>query len=222
MTLSLNPPPPDPKFILKMLAEGEQRIGAPKDSLISLSTDNDWSLVIKAHALVESAVTALLATLLDPRLREGLSRLELGRPGCGKVELLKYLGKLSTHQRRFISFLSELRNQLAHDAAFLQFGFQSYLATLNPAQKKKFFEAMALATEGENKAAWLALLDKNPQAGILMCTISVVMICTIEAQGHAQQLKATDIYARLGKAMSEMETEQAAVEATLPEVTSES
>jgi hypothetical protein len=67
---------------------------------------------------------------------------------------VKALDVFPKEHRRFISSLSELRNQLVHDLRNVNFTFSEYIQTLNPEQTDKFVQAFSyglrerIVTEG--------------------------------------------------------------------------
>lgn len=85
--------------------------------------DNDWTLVVKAHAMIETAInTVLLAELGRPELEPIIAKLETSNMATGKVAFAKALNMfLSKSSPVFIQQLSELRNFCVHD--FRNFNF---------------------------------------------------------------------------------------------------
>ena len=98
----------------------------PGSFLVDLLREpHDWSFIIKLHALVEGVSTHLLiADLGDERLREPISHLEMSNSRTGKVAFLKALELIESDDRSFISSLSELRNQLVHGIANIEFSLE--------------------------------------------------------------------------------------------------
>ena len=95
------------------LSHIEQQLEAPAGSLATLPHHDDWSVLIKSHALVEGAVSSMLSAALDPRLRKVFSLLELGKDSTGKLEFAKALDMLTSEQRAFVRELSKMRNLVA-------------------------------------------------------------------------------------------------------------
>ena len=80
-----------------------------------LSVGDDWSFVIKVHALIEAAVSHLLAEVAgQPALLDVFTQLELSNGRTGKIAFAKALECLEDYERGSIRKLSELRNQLVH------------------------------------------------------------------------------------------------------------
>lgn len=111
--------------------------------LESLRNEDDWSFIIKVHALLEGAVSHLLCkTLGHDQLSEVFSFIELSNKRSGKIAFIKALSLLDKPDRRFISSLSELRNQLVHDISNVDFDLKEYVASLSPAKFKRFVKSM--------------------------------------------------------------------------------
>lgn len=85
------------------------------DALTKFYAEDDWSFVIKSHALIERAVTGMLIeTTGDDRLKRTFERLPLSYEEMGKLSVAKEFDVLTKPQRRFIRTLSQLRNNLVH------------------------------------------------------------------------------------------------------------
>ena len=108
-----------------VLAVFNKHLQLPENTTLGILSGDDWSFVIRSHAVIEALVSALLATQLDRRLVPLFNRLELGDVDFGKLAFAKALGLLSSDQRRFISLLSTLRNKLAHNPTHLSFNFDA-------------------------------------------------------------------------------------------------
>jgi len=100
----------------KGILELQRQIGLGEAFFAHLLDEDDWSFIIKLHALIEAACTHLLNFhFKEPGLRTLLSRLELSNTTSGKIAFLKAVGLLGKEERRYIRALSELRNNLVHD-----------------------------------------------------------------------------------------------------------
>ena len=126
------------------IAELEQRIGVAPGFFDGLVQEDDWSFVIKLHALLEAACTHfLLVHFKEPALGDVLARLELSNKTTGKVAFLAALELVAKPSRRYISALSELRNSLVHDVRQSRFRLSEWVASLDPAQVKSFAVAFS-------------------------------------------------------------------------------
>ncbi|WP_297479979.1 hypothetical protein [Ferrovum sp.] len=117
------------------ILELESRVGVPKNFFRSLNASDDWSFIIKLHALFEAACTHLLLFhFKEPELTEVFSRLELSNKVTGKIAFLGKIGLLGKENRRFISTLSELRNSLVHDVRNAEFSLPAMVTGLGAAE----------------------------------------------------------------------------------------
>jgi len=118
------------------------RLGLPEGFYDGLLEEDDWSFVIKVHALVEAVVTHLIVVHLGEReLGRIFAVIELSDTRKGKWAFVKALGLLQEGELRFIRRLSELRNELVHDIQNVGFRFDRYLGALDENQRTAFAEA---------------------------------------------------------------------------------
>lgn len=135
----------------KGIIDLEQNIGVAPGFVEALVNEDDWSFIIKLHALFEAACTHLLLFhFKEPGIASVISRLELSDKTKGKLALLKGAELLGTDDRVFISKLSELRNSLVHDVKNTEYSLPELVDSFTPSQLTKFartfspFEAMLL------------------------------------------------------------------------------
>ena len=124
--------------IIKAVSSTLTSIGLSEDFFNGLlKQGNDWTFIIKSHALLESAITHLIvADLNRSELASIVSKLEMSNTKIGKVAITKELGLLTKEYRSFIRNLSELRNQLVHDIRNTAFTFNNHNAGLRAIVKK--------------------------------------------------------------------------------------
>lgn len=90
----------------------EAQLGLPSGFLEGLRTEDDWSFIIKIHALIEAAVSHLLCTALgNDRLIDVFSCLDLSDKRRGKMAFAGALSLLGKSDRRFVS---SLQNSVTH------------------------------------------------------------------------------------------------------------
>lgn len=124
----------------------ETRIGVRPGFFDDLKIEDDWSFIIKAHALIEAACAELLTEYVGSReLLDPFSRLELSNKKSGKIAFLKSLGLLDEDERRFVSALSELRNILVHNVSNTAFDLVAYIASLDKKQCRSFAKSFGYA-----------------------------------------------------------------------------
>ncbi len=98
------------------ISELEEKLGVSKGFFDALLREDDWSFVIKLHALLEAVCTHLLVHhFSEEAIRGVFAKLELSNKSTGKIAFLKALRLLGRDERRYIYSLSELRNKLVHD-----------------------------------------------------------------------------------------------------------
>lgn len=113
-----------------------------------LSEGDDWSFVIKTHALIEAAVSHLLGEVTGhPELVHTFSQIELSGVRTGKLAFAEVLGCLDASERQTIRKLSELRNRLVHDVSNVDFTFDDWTQSLDKNQMKAFVQAFGPGSE---------------------------------------------------------------------------
>jgi len=117
-------------------------LGIPDRFLQTLKEDDDWTYIIKLHALIEAALNHLLAFHFRALpLAKVFSNLDTSNKRCGKVAFVRALGLLPEDACKFISLLSEIRNFLVHDARKFVFSIDDYFCSLDKHQRKNFVMA---------------------------------------------------------------------------------
>lgn len=115
----------------------EKRLGLPEGFIAHLENEDDWSFVIKSHALLEAAVSHLLAhTLGRPELIDVFSRLDMAAQKWGKLAFAKALDVIDDADRRFIRELGEIRNAFAHQISNAGATLSGYFEGLNADRRK--------------------------------------------------------------------------------------
>jgi hypothetical protein len=96
-----------------------------------LEEGDDWSFIIKTHAIIESGTTRFLEAVAAPTIPpEFLQSLPLdGRHS--KLRLLELLGRFESDHIKFVKGLSRIRNLLVHDVTQVGFVLTDYLASLS-------------------------------------------------------------------------------------------
>jgi hypothetical protein len=127
----------DPNSISAGLRTLSRVLGLREDFLIDLFADpDDWSFVIKSHALLESVVCTLLAMHLRKQKLEAVFAEEVEMNA--RIEMTKALGITTSEDRRAMHALGKLRNRLVHNAKDTSFTFSEYFR--NKDAKRNFSE----------------------------------------------------------------------------------
>jgi hypothetical protein len=129
-----------------------ERVGVPAAFLNSLSNEtNHWSLVIKAAAIVEGALSDLLERKLDVSVPANIAR-ELGAKYTR--DWLLALGAIDKATADICQAIAELRNKLAHGPTRVAgFTLQGYRDELDANQQKSFLHRLAFKESGAGAAS---------------------------------------------------------------------
>lgn len=152
--------------------------------LLDLLKENDWTFVIKAHAVIETVVTQMLVQHLgEIELTKVIELLPLSDNRTGKIAVARQLKLLDDKQRRFIRFFSELRNSLVHRLDNLDFTFENYVSTLDTNQRRSLKENVARFADDElMRKEWETIAEDNPRIGIYMALHCLVAHCVLLSQ----------------------------------------
>ncbi len=115
-----------------------KRVGLPRGFVHSLAQEDDWTFVIKIHALYETALTHILATTFgNVKLREALAEIAM----VDKLKHASACGLFDKEDSGMLRALSNLRNKLVHSVDQVAFSFPAYLSDQD--RKKRFLESFA-------------------------------------------------------------------------------
>ena len=127
-------------------------INKNNDFLFELLNDNDWSFVIKAHALLETIITELIICKIEEaKLKPLIDKIPLHDTQVSKIKILKTYGLITKEQETFIKTLSEIRNNIVHKFENINFSFSKYVEGLDKNQKKVW----------KNKIVWFKFSEKT-------------------------------------------------------------
>jgi hypothetical protein len=174
----------DPEGVFPQLSELEARIGLPLGFCEGLREEpTDWSFVIKLHALFEAAITQLLVgKLARPELSELVSQMDMGHPRTGKIQMAKALGVLEEEERRFVRYLSMLRNDLVHNVGNVTFTFDDYPKSLDTNKRRELVQAVAWAKDAPPEVAEYLLKTLRTQFWVMgVYTLSLMNMRTVTA-----------------------------------------
>jgi hypothetical protein len=127
----------------ELLESLETELGLPRGFCFHLRHEDDWSFVVKLHALIESAASDFITRALGRKeLADIFSRIEMSKPQTGKVAFIRALNLLPVGHTKFIEKLSQIRNQLAHKIGNAGFTFGQYLQHERQRLSEKQFAAL--------------------------------------------------------------------------------
>jgi len=157
---------------VRYASEFELRLGIRPGFFNALIREDDWSFVIKLHAFLEACLThAICSCLGRPELEEVIVRLDTSNNQSGKLAFAKKLGLLNKPQRRYVAALSQLRNDIVHDARAVDFRFDEYMSKLTEEQRYQFCVSLSLdemfAPDSEpNELRIISFVNEVPKFGI--------------------------------------------------------
>jgi hypothetical protein len=126
----------------------EHDLGLREGFFVDLQAEDDWSFIVQGHAFLEAVFSHVLARALEKEeLKPVLANLELGDRRSGKIAFADALGLLSSQERRFVRWFSQLRNRVVHDVTQTRFDIGSYISSLDQNQRRSFVEAVSLSSE---------------------------------------------------------------------------
>lgn len=181
-------------------------IGELKDKhafLASFLSQDDWSFVIKAHALIEAAVTQMLVERLgEARLAEFVRRLPLSDSQMGKIVIAKQLNLLNEKHLKFIKLFSELRNSLVHRLNRLGFRFTQHVLALDRNQRRSWRETILWFVQDDaSRRAWGGVAEKNPRVVVYMALLFLIVECVVVAHQSKGRRKIDALAKKTARAM---------------------
>lgn len=176
------------KLLKTKLNELFAAIDEQKGFLSALHSGDDWSLVIKAQALVEGAITqAILSHIGDQRLLRIVEAMPLIGDEVSKLALTKDLDILTSPQRRFVKKMASIRNRLAHRTDQVSFSFDSHISELTKDQLKDWQASVPwFAESADSKQSWASILIKAPKAVVHLSTF--MLVASLSAEGMQKEM----------------------------------
>lgn len=171
----------DIAYFINSLHSFEKTLGVAPGTLTKFADDDDWSAVIKCHALVDASIAWLLSAVMDERLHDVFSRLNLANRRTGKLAFAEALGLLTKEQMTFLDGLSGIRNYLAHDPKSIGFVFTSHIEALTEERRRQLLNALVSQGSLELRERDLELARKDPKT--VMAWAASLLVLAIH--GHS-------------------------------------
>jgi len=109
----------------------EKLFGLPIGYIDSLVKEDDWSVIVKSSALLESACANMLTHFFGKNeLEPFFVNLGMGSTQTGKIAICSALKLIGKPERAFMSALLNMRNIVVHNAANFEFSIEDYLRGL--------------------------------------------------------------------------------------------
>jgi hypothetical protein len=166
-----------------------------QEFLLSLLKDNDWSMIIKGHALIETLATDLIiAATEEDKLKSVMERLPLSDEQFGKLKIAKDYELLSPEQRSFVRRLSALRNNLVHKYENLDFDLKTYVASFDEGQRKSWQNYITwYATDDDTKQKWQKISIQNPKLGVWFAVFMFVSLIILDKRSLIDKKRINDL-----------------------------
>lgn len=152
------------------------------DFMLSLLSEDDWSIIIKSHTLIEALVTELIvAKTEESDMKVVIERLPLSDKQIGKVRIAKNYDLLTSEERAFICRFSELRNQLVHRFENVDFNLEEYVSGLDKGQREMWQKAFTWFEEGiAEENSWKESTITNPKMAVWLSVFMFVSLTCIK------------------------------------------
>lgn len=159
-----------PKLTDEFFKDIAERVGLPFETLSRLyAVDDDWSLVVRATALVEATLNECLENI---EILGGGAEWLVKRSLHDKTSFLGSVGLLPDNLGRAIRVLLRIRNAAVHDLRAFDFDLVKFLeAQQDVAQLRK-----DLAREGEVLGTSIATATNDPRWAVWSAAIAVINI----------------------------------------------
>jgi desulfoferrodoxin (superoxide reductase-like protein) len=174
----------------------EKELGLPNGFLQELRDSDDWSFVIKVHALMEASVSYLLRHHFgDERLANVFDFMELSDKRRGKIAIVSALDLLPKFNRRFLAKLSELRNSVVHNINQVDFKLPEHVKSLEKQKFDEFIKAIEIDlnaadinenNEHQHRVEWVAKRAKERIFELALFTMALVYLKKEAAKSNRQ------------------------------------
>jgi hypothetical protein len=117
----------------------QRELGIAQDFFDRLLAEDDWSFIVKTHAVIEAAISQLLTEVVG---RKELQDVFAKMPVREKLAFARAAGALDSADRKFIERLSELRNTCVHDVRMVGFSLLSHFEELDREKLKAWASSL--------------------------------------------------------------------------------
>ncbi len=194
------------QLLAKIGKEMGDELKGKTDFMLSLVKEDDWSMIIKSHALVEALVTELIVAKMEElNIKAVIERLPLSDEQIGKVRIAKDYGLLSSEERAFVRRFSELRNQLVHRFENIDFDLEAHVSCFDKGQREAWQKVFTWFEHGkEVENSWKEATIDNPKVAVWLSAFMFVSLTCVkigELKGYSSVRIASEQTAKelLGK-----------------------
>jgi hypothetical protein len=175
----------------------EQELGITEGFLTSLmNTDvDDWSFVIKLHALTEAALTHLITIALGrEELRDFFAEMQMGHARRGKIGIARRLSLIDDRLVKFIMALGRIRNRFAHRPHSVGDRIEQFVDSIPVSERDSFWRTLAYFGDGDtvinvagNTVDILTFTRNNPKFAVWLSATVAVGTIYIQKESEAQR-----------------------------------
>jgi hypothetical protein len=184
----------------------EESLGVHESFLSTIHTDDDWTFILKIHAIVEAGLNQMILNhFAEPRISRIITKLQIGNSGTGKLAFAKALDLIPLESREFISVLSDIRNFCIHDVKNFDFDLKSYVKSLPLGKLDEFLRTAtfsmlrSLEIPDFSITEYQQTITDNPRLGILSAGIGFLGDVII----HQKQCQLRDATAEVQRLQAE-------------------
>lgn len=153
--------------------DASERLGLPRDFLVDVIDEDDWSCVLKLHSLIDASLERVIREKCFAKSFSIYARDEnlvgkitssLSFEGrAGKISLVQAYHLLARDLLAFAKGLNRVRNAYAHDLKHVGRSVRETAQALDPQGnlEKQLFEGFPMAPDVQSKAWRLVLIMKT-------------------------------------------------------------
>ncbi len=125
--------------------ELETYLGLDEGFFHLLQSEDDWTLIIKLHSLLESSCNVLLTEEFGrPEAFDAFANIQVGSTKSGKLAFIKALDLLSGKEIDFIEQLGWVRNKFAHNVANTQSSLVGLIESAHKSKRRELRKAFVM------------------------------------------------------------------------------
>lgn len=164
----------DRPYVIDLFAWMREKVGIEAGEMLK---GDDWLLIIKLHAMVESALNvALVLELREPRLETIIGKLDTSDGSRGKVAFAKALEMLNKDSIDFLQALSTLRNFCVHNIRNFKFDLAKHLVEAKKASELRTALLKGMrGMERQTTAMQQDFVDNKPRLAVFFGCLGIMM-----------------------------------------------
>jgi hypothetical protein len=180
----------------------ERELNVPVGFLEKLIEEaDDWSFIIKLHALLDAAVTHLITFEIGREaLRDTFAAMQMGDGRRnGKLAIAKKLGLLGDDVVSFIVTVGQIRNRFAHSVTAVNQRIEDYVTSRPEGEHETIYRCLAyFAPEGSfalpdgRTVGTVTFARENPRLATWWSAMNVLAIAYIVRSTTAQSRQLTE------------------------------